>query len=76
MKHKHGKNRGFAGVLTDNYKQRGVKGLFRGIVPTIVGILPYSGVAFTLNEQGKREVRYVTTVCCLLVLLLCAWMHS
>jgi solute carrier family 25 protein 42 len=48
--------RSFVGVLGDNYRHRGLVGLFRGITPTLLGILPYSGVAFTLNEQGKREV--------------------
>jgi len=58
-KHKrqeHVPNKSFVSVLTDNYVQRGLRGLFRGITPTIIGILPYSGIAFTLNEQGKREV--------------------
>lgn len=49
--------KGFLSVLTDNYKQRGLTGLFRGITPTLMGILPYSGIAFTLNEQGKKRVR-------------------
>jgi hypothetical protein len=35
---------------------QGVAGLFRGITPTLLGILPYSGIAFTFNEQGKRKV--------------------
>ena len=47
----------FSRVLHENYQQRGFPGLFRGITPTLLGILPYSGIAFTLNEQGKREVR-------------------
>ena len=49
--------KGFVAVLTDNYKHRGFAGLFRGITPTLLGILPYSGIAFTLNEQGKKRVR-------------------
>jgi hypothetical protein len=44
------------GVITDNYKQRGTAGLFRGVTPTLLGIMPYSGIAFALNEQGKQEV--------------------
>ena len=44
-------------VLFDNYRQRGLFGLFRGISPTLIGILPYAGIAFALNEQGKRQVR-------------------
>jgi solute carrier family 25 protein 42 len=50
-------NQGFTGVMTNNYTQRGVRGLVRGLSPTLLGILPYSGMAFCLNEQGKREVR-------------------
>ena len=46
----------FVGMLTENVRQRGVKGLYRGITPTMLGIFPYSGLAFALNEQGKRQV--------------------
>lgn len=56
-KHKHSHNRGFLSLVTDNYRHRGVWGLFRGMPVTLFGILPYSGIAFALNEQGKREVR-------------------
>jgi solute carrier family 25 protein 42 len=51
---------GFVGILGKNYKERGVKGLFRGITPTMLGILPYAGIAFTLNEQSKLKVRKLT----------------
>jgi hypothetical protein len=44
------------GVITDNYKQRGTAGLFRGVTPTLLGIMPYSGIAFALNEQGNESV--------------------
>jgi len=50
----------FVAVLTDNYRQRGLMGLFRGITPTLMGILPYSGIAFTLNEQGKKRIQNMT----------------
>ncbi|EEC51868.1 predicted protein, partial [Phaeodactylum tricornutum CCAP 1055/1] len=59
-RHRHAANRGFVSVLTDNYTQRGPLGLFRGVVPTLIGILPYSGIAFALNEQAKREVQHMT----------------
>ena len=49
-------NMGFGGALHRNYLDRGVKGLFRGITPTLMGILPYSGIAFSFNEQAKRKV--------------------
>eukprot|EP00934_Nitzschia_sp_Nitz4_P008600 Nitzschia sp. Nitz4//scaffold2_size372955//317031//318366//NITZ4_000464-RA/size372955-snap-gene-0.106-mRNA-1//-1//CDS//3329546901//8590//frame0 len=44
-------------VLRDNYHHRGFAGLFRGISPTVFGILPYSGLAFAFNEQGKRKIQ-------------------
>lgn len=47
-----------ATVMSRVYQQQGTTGLFRGIVPSVIGILPYSGIAFALNEQGKRKVRY------------------
>ena len=53
-------NKSFIHVIRDNYKLRGFQGLWRGITPTIIGIIPYSGIAFTLNEQGKREIIYTT----------------
>ena len=53
-------NHGFVQVLKDNYLRGGIAGLFRGITPTLFGILPYSGIAFTLNEQGKREIQHIT----------------
>jgi Mitochondrial carrier protein len=52
-------NHGFVRVLNDNYVRGGIAGLFRGITPTLFGILPYSGIAFTLNEQGKREIQHL-----------------
>jgi Mitochondrial carrier protein len=58
--HHHHHHQGTWDILKDNYTKRGFQGLFRGISPTIIGILPYSGIAFTLNEQGKREIIHVT----------------
>lgn len=55
-RHKHEPNPGFTSVMANNYRTRGTPGLFRGITPTLIGILPYSGIAFALNEQAKREV--------------------
>jgi len=53
-------NMGFGQVLQRNYLDRGVKGLFRGITPTLLGILPYSGFAFSFNEQAKRRIQDMT----------------
>lgn len=49
-------SQGFVGMLTENIRLRGIAGLFRGITPTLLGIFPYSGLAFALNEQSKRKV--------------------
>jgi hypothetical protein len=59
-KHRHGPNLGFAGVLAQNYRDRGVVGLYRGVAPTLIGILPYAGIAFSMNEQGKRKIQNMT----------------
>jgi len=53
-------NIGFGAALYSNYKSRGVVGLFRGVTPTIIGILPYSGLAFAFNEQAKRKIQTIT----------------
>ena len=63
-RNRHASNKGFLGVLVENYRNRGLPGLFRGIAPTMLGILPYSGIAFAFNEQGKRKVRGVVAVIC------------
>ncbi len=55
-KEKDGRRNGFLRVLASNYGHGGIGGLFRGITPTLLGILPYAGVAFTINEQAKRQV--------------------
>ena len=40
-----------------NVPLQGVAGLFRGITPTLLGILPYAGVAFALNDQSKKRIQ-------------------
>jgi len=57
-------NIGFGGALLNNYRDRGAAGLFRGITPTLMGILPYSGLAFSFNEQAKRKVRISFLLTC------------
>ena len=53
-------DRGIAYVLRSGFRQHGLAGIYRGITPTVLGILPYSGMAFTINEQAKRQVSHVT----------------
>jgi hypothetical protein len=61
LRHKtDGKNIGFVEIMAENYHSRGFVGLFRGVTPTLFGILPYSGIAFLLNEQGKRKIQTMT----------------
>lgn len=55
-RHKNSHTVSFTELISSNYRQRGIQGLYRGISITVVGMLPYAGIAFTLNEQGKRKV--------------------
>eukprot|EP00985_Skeletonema_marinoi_P027343 scaffold22322_cov71-Skeletonema_marinoi.AAC.1 len=48
--------KGIGYVLSSGFQQRGLRGLYRGITPTVLGILPYSGTAFTINEQAKLKI--------------------
>jgi len=41
---------------------QGLSGLFRGIAPTLLGIMPYSGLAFTINEQSKAKVWFLILI--------------
>lgn len=47
---------GFVKVLVSNYTSGGARGLFIGITPTLMGMLPYAGIAFSINEQAKRQI--------------------
>uniref|UniRef100_A0A7S1BE39 Mitochondrial carrier protein n=1 Tax=Corethron hystrix TaxID=216773 RepID=A0A7S1BE39_9STRA len=57
-KKKTGHNRGFLNVIVNTYRERGIAGLYRGISPTLLGILPYAGVAFAINEQTKKKITF------------------
>jgi len=47
---------GIKNVLESVYKEGGVRGLYRGIGPTLIGILPYAGLKFYIYEELKRHV--------------------
>ncbi|KAL5074589.1 hypothetical protein RYX36_013573 [Vicia faba] len=47
---------GIKGVLTSAYKEAGVRGLYRGVGPTLIGILPYAGLKFYTYEKLKMHV--------------------
>ena len=42
------------------YNEGGIRAVYRGIVPTLMGVIPYGGIAFTTNAAGKRFVRDTT----------------
>ena len=48
--------KGIGYVLSNGFEKGGLRGLYRGITPTVLGILPYSGTAFTINEQAKLKI--------------------
>ncbi|CAL8124194.1 unnamed protein product [Orchesella dallaii] len=41
-------------VFVKTTKSEGVKGLFKGYVPTIIGVIPYAGCSFYCYESLKR----------------------
>ncbi|XVE70895.1 hypothetical protein DITRI_Ditri10aG0106900 [Diplodiscus trichospermus] len=47
---------GITDVLTTVYKEAGICGLYRGVGPTLAGILPYAGLKFYIYEVIKAHV--------------------
>jgi solute carrier family 25 protein 42 len=43
--------------LREVYRTRGFKALFRGLSPTLLGILPYAGISFSAFETFKKNVK-------------------
>jgi hypothetical protein len=56
----HHIRRGPISVLRQLVREEGLASLYRGVVPTLGGIVPYSGIAFTINDICKHEVRVYT----------------
>ena len=48
---------GIVGVLTATVRAEGLGGLYRGIGPTLLGILPYAGLKFYVYQSLKAEYR-------------------
>jgi Mitochondrial carrier protein len=48
------------GVLRETLRTEGVMGLYRGIGPTVVGILPYAGLKFYVYQSLKQQYRVAT----------------
>ncbi|KAA3477442.1 graves disease carrier protein-like [Gossypium australe] len=47
---------GVTDVLTRVYRDGGIRGLYRGVGPTLAGILPYAGLKFYIYEEIKTRV--------------------
>ncbi len=45
------------GVLAATVRQEGALGLYRGIGPTLCGILPYAGLKFYVYQSLKQQYR-------------------
>ncbi|KAK7272756.1 hypothetical protein RJT34_29577 [Clitoria ternatea] len=48
--------KGILDCLAKTYKEGGIRGLYRGVAPTLVGIFPYAGLKFYFYEEMKRHV--------------------
>ncbi|CAI0466797.1 unnamed protein product [Linum tenue] len=58
-------------AFVDIVKARGFKGLYAGLSPTLVEIVPYAGLQFGTYDTFKRWA-----MVCLLLVLLLTWNHS
>uniref|UniRef100_A0A7C9ESL1 Uncharacterized protein n=1 Tax=Opuntia streptacantha TaxID=393608 RepID=A0A7C9ESL1_OPUST len=47
---------GIRDVFSRVYSEGGIRGLYRGVGPTLAGILPYAGLKFYIYEELKRRV--------------------
>ncbi|KAJ0936682.1 putative mitochondrial carrier protein [Helianthus annuus] len=47
---------GIKNVLESVYREGGMRGLYRGVGPTLIGILPYAGLKFYIYEELKSRV--------------------
>ena len=46
-------------VLAKSYRRGGAMGLYRSITPNFLRILPYSGLAFAINDQAKQQIAHI-----------------
>ncbi|XP_008775917.2 mitochondrial carrier protein CoAc1 [Phoenix dactylifera] len=47
---------GITDVLKNVYMEGGIRSLYRGVGPTLIGILPYAGLKFYIYEELKTHV--------------------
>ncbi|GMI41320.1 hypothetical protein TeGR_g10108 [Tetraparma gracilis] len=50
----------FPSIVRSILSASGPRGLYLGIAPTLAGMIPYAGVAFTLNDALRRSARAAT----------------
>lgn len=48
--------KGIRDCFSVTYKDAGLKGLYRGVAPSLYGIFPYAGLKFYFYEEMKRHV--------------------
>ncbi|KAK2993414.1 hypothetical protein RJ640_021633 [Escallonia rubra] len=48
--------KGILDCFSKTYKEAGIRGLYRGVVPSLYGIFPYAGLKFYFYEEMKRRV--------------------
>ncbi|MBA0806780.1 hypothetical protein Gohar_022634 [Gossypium harknessii] len=48
--------RGILDCFSKTYKVSGLRGLYRGVAPSLYGIFPYAGLKFYFYEEMKRQV--------------------
>ncbi|KAL1356505.1 hypothetical protein HN51_008510 [Arachis hypogaea] len=56
MVHNEQVYRGIQDCFAKTYREGGIRGLYRGVAPTLVGIFPYAGLKFYFYEEMKRHV--------------------
>ncbi|XP_020240002.1 mitochondrial carrier protein CoAc2 [Cajanus cajan] len=48
--------KGILDCLAKTYREGGIRGLYRGVAPSLIGIFPYAGLKFYFYEEMKRHV--------------------
>ncbi|XP_050382946.1 mitochondrial carrier protein CoAc2 isoform X2 [Argentina anserina] len=48
--------KGIVDCFLKTYKEAGIRGLYRGVAPSLYGIFPYAGLKFYFYEEMKRYV--------------------
>ncbi|KAF5748498.1 putative Grave disease carrier protein [Tripterygium wilfordii] len=48
--------RGIVDCFSRTFKESGLRGLYRGVAPSLYGIFPYAGLKFYFYEEMKRHV--------------------